>query len=102
MANYIGNVFVGQRLQIDDHIFQGNTFENCVLVYGGGSLNFSNNRLHGIRWEFVDHAARTLGLLSSFYQSGGESKEFVETLLATFGKQIQAPKPKRIHKRPKE
>ncbi len=70
-----------------------NTFQNCVLVYGGGPLTFSDNILNGIRWEFVDNAARTLGLLSSFYQSGGQSKEFVEVLLSTFGKNTEQPKP---------
>lgn len=93
MAVYSQNTFVGQRIQLDGHTFNGNQFQNCVLIYGGGPLSFSNNSLNGVRWEFVDDAARTLGLLSSFYQSGGESKEFIEFLLSTFGKQIEEPKP---------
>jgi hypothetical protein len=93
MANYIGNRFIGQRIKIDGSTFTGNVFQNCVLVYGGGSLDFSNNSLNGVRWEFVDSAARTIALLSSFYQSEGSSQKFVETLLSTFGKQIEEPKP---------
>ena len=93
MATYSQNVFDGQRIQIDGHTFEGNQFKNCVLIYGGGPLSFSNNALNGVRWEFVDSAARTLGLVSSFYQNGGDSKEFVETLLSTFGKQIEQPNP---------
>ena len=93
MANYNHNTFVGQRIQLDGHTFTNNIFKNCVLVYGGGPLSFSNNNLNGIRWEFVDNAARTLGLLSSFYQSEGQSKEFVEVLLSTFGKNTEQPKP---------
>lgn len=93
MATYSSNTFIGQRLQIDGHTFTGNTFQNCVLVYGGGSIDFSNNALHGVRWEFVDAAARSIALLSSFYQSGGESKEFVDILLSTFGKQVESPSP---------
>lgn len=93
MADYNQNKFVGQRIKLDGHTFNGNNFQNCILVYGGGPLSFINNSLDAVRWEFVDEAARTLGLLSSFYQSGGSSKEFVELLLSTFGKQIEEPKP---------
>jgi hypothetical protein len=89
MADIKNNTFIGQRIQLDDNTFDKNIFKNCVLVYGGGPLNFSNNSLDGVQWEFVDSAARTLGLLSSFYQSGGDSKEFVEFLLSTFGKKIE-------------
>ena len=92
MAKFNHNTFVGQRIQIDGSTFTNNVFQNCVLVYGGGPLDFNHNTLHGVRWEFVDSAARTLGLLSSFYQSGGQSKEFAEFLLSTFGKQVEEPK----------
>lgn len=93
MATYTDNAFVGQRIQIDGHVFSGNRFENCVLIYGGGPLSFSHNELIGVQWEFVESAARTIGLLSSFYQSGGDSKRFVELILSTFGKPVEAPKP---------
>lgn len=91
MANYSGNIFVGQRIKLDDNTFEGNKFTNCILVYGGGPLTFNNNSLNGVQWEFVDNAARTLGLLSSFYQAEGQSKQFIEMLLSTFGKQVSAP-----------
>lgn len=91
MATYNRNTFIGQRLQLDGNTFSGNTFQNCVLVYGGGPLNFSDNNLHGVQWEFVDAAARAVALLSSFYQQGGSSKQFVETLLSTYGKQVVSP-----------
>ena len=93
MASYSNNTFVGQKLQIDGHIFRNNVFQNCVLVYGGGPLNMVGNSLHGVRWEFIDAAARTLGLISSMYQVGGKSKEFVEVLLSTFGKEVEPPRP---------
>ena len=91
MANYSGNTFTGQRIKLDDNVFEGNKFTNCILVYGGGPLTFSNNSLNGVQWEFVDNAARTLGLLSSFYQVEGQSKQFIEMLLSTFGKPVSAP-----------
>jgi len=91
MAEYSNNVFSGQRILVDGSTFTNNTFINCVLVYGGGPLSFSGNNLNNVRWDFIDSAARTLGLLSSFYQTGGSSKEFVEFLLSTFGKQIEKP-----------
>jgi hypothetical protein len=92
MAIYSGNTFTGQRLKLDDNTFESNNFTNCILVYGGGPLIFNNNSLNGVQWEFVDNAARTLGLLSSFYQAEGQSKQFVEILLSTFGKEVTAPK----------
>jgi hypothetical protein len=91
MANFSGNTFTGQRIKLDDNTFDGNNFTNCILVYGGGPLTFNNNSLNSVQWEFVDDAARTLGLLSSFYQGGGQSKQFIEMLLSTFGKQATAP-----------
>ena len=89
MATFNSNTFVGQRIQVDGHKFNGNRFENCVLVYEGGSLSFNNNTLDNVRWEFEGAAARTIGLLSSFYQSGGESRDFIELLLSTSGKQTE-------------
>lgn len=91
MALFESNTFIGQRIQLDGHRFVRNHFENCVLVFGGGPLSMVENQLDGVRWEFVDAAARTVALLSSFYQTGGESKQFVELLLSTFGKQPQDP-----------
>ncbi|MCC5869264.1 MAG: hypothetical protein JJU27_12195 [Gammaproteobacteria bacterium] len=84
MALYRKNTFEGGRVEIDGHTFEENTFRNCVLVYGGGPLHFSGNKLIDVRWEFVDSAARTLALLSSFYRSGGVSRKYVETLLENF------------------
>lgn len=93
MAVYSKNTFIGQRIKLDGHTFSGNKFQNCILVYGGGPLNFDNNALIGARWEFVDNAERTVGLLASFYQDEGSSKEFVELLLSTHGKKIEDPEP---------
>lgn len=89
MAVISHNTFVGQRIQVDGHEFSDNVFQNCVLVYGGGPLNLRNNVLSNVRWEFVDAAARTVGLIASFYQDGGEGKKFVEFLLSTYGKRVE-------------
>jgi hypothetical protein len=91
MAIFHNNTFVGQRIQVDGHDFASNVFENCVLVYGGGPLSFRENVLNNVQWEFADSAARTVGLLSSFYQGGGDGKRFIEVMLATFGKAAGAP-----------
>lgn len=93
MAVFRDNTFVGQKIQLDGHVFDHNVFQNCVLVYGGGPLNMVGNSLVGVRWEFVDAAARTIGLIASFYQSEGESRRFVELLLSTFGKSTSPPEP---------
>jgi hypothetical protein len=87
------NTFVGQRIQVDGARYERNRFENCVLVYGGGPLHMVDNVLVGVRWEFVDAAARTVGLLSSFYQQGGESRQFVSALLAGPGQEPDASRP---------
>jgi len=86
MGLYEHNTFVQQRMQLDGHQFIDNRFENCILVYGGGPLVMRNNKLVNVKWEFIDAAERTIGLLSSFYQQGGQSREFVEMLLTTHGK----------------
>ena len=91
MSVFTNNVFVGQRIQLDGHEFTRNNFENCVLVYSGGPLSFRENVLNNIRWEFAESAARTVALLSSFYQGGGDGKKFIEILLATSGKAASAP-----------
>lgn len=95
MANFRGNTFVGQRMQLDGHDFTENVFQDCVLVYGGGPLKFSGNVLTNVKWEFVDSAARSIALLSSFYQSGGEGRKFVEFVLSSFGESAEFPKEKR-------
>jgi len=91
MSVFHGNTFIGQRIQVDGHEFSNNIFQNCVLVYGGGPLTMRDNVLQSVRWEFVDSAARTAALLASFYQGGGEGKKFVEFLLSTYGKAVEAP-----------
>ena len=93
MAHYSHNTFVGQRILIDGHRFENNRFENCVLVVSGRLLHMVGNELIGVRWEFVDAAARTAGLLASFYQVGGESRLFVKDSCATFGKPASPPVP---------
>jgi hypothetical protein len=86
MAQYSRNTFVGTRIALDGNDFQGNVFNQCILVYGGGPLNFVNNTVSNSSWQFVDAAARTISLLSSFYQSEA-GKEFVHQLLENFNKQ---------------
>jgi len=86
MADYRNNYFEGQSIQVDGSIFRNNVFKNCQIVYGGGSLDFSGNELQNSHWHFVDDAARTVALLSSFYQQGGSSRQYVEYLMSTFGK----------------
>lgn len=91
MATFKDNSFVGSRVQLDDHIFDGNKFRNSTIVYGGGPLSFTNNSLDSVTWEFIGPAARTIALISSMYQSGGDSRKFVENLLSTFGRQAEMP-----------
>lgn len=84
MSVYKGNLFNGGRYILDGHQWIANKFINCILVYGGGPLSMTGNQLLGVKWEFNDAAARTIALLSSFVQQGGESTQFVNELLSTF------------------
>ena len=95
MAEFESNVFENQTLHLDGHKYVNNTFKDCTLIYGGGPLHFNENKLFNVRWEFIDSAARTLSLLSSFYQSGEVSREFVMHILSTFGKQGKGILPKK-------
>src|ERR1700738_980866 len=91
MASYVENTFYGERILLDGHHFERNRFVNCVLVYGGGPLQMVGNQLVGVRWEFIDAAGRTINLLSSFYQAGGDGKLFVEHLVANFHPKAPPP-----------
>lgn len=77
----IGDNFKNDRIQLDDKKFERCTFRNCVVVYAGGPLIFSSNKLDGVTWEFEGPAGRTISLMSSFYQSGGGAKHLVEKIL---------------------
>ncbi|SRR5713226_5568637 len=93
MGVFENNSFKGQVIHVDGHRFVGNHFQDCVLIYGGGPLHMVDNVLNNVQWKFVDAAARTVSLISSLYQSGGESRQFVELLLSTSGKQTEEPAP---------
>lgn len=90
MKHYENQTFKDETITLDNNAFSKCKFKNCTLVYGGGPLVFSDNNLNDVSWNFIDSAARTIGLMGSFYSSGGESKKFVEILLLEFGKQAAA------------
>jgi hypothetical protein len=91
MAVFKDNAFVGQRIQLDGNQFINNKFQNCLLVYGGGALVMRDNTFDNVQWQFTDAAAWTVALISSFYQQGGQSRQFVESLLTNFGKSPEPP-----------
>lgn len=93
MITYSKSRFENSAIELDNKTFEGCVFKNCTLIYGGGALSFNNNNLDGVEWRFIGPAARTLGLISAFYQGGGESKRFVEILLSVFGKEDKGSEP---------
>lgn len=50
---YENNNFKGLEIIIDDKIYHNNTFEDCTLVYRGGTINFTNNVLIRVKLKFV-------------------------------------------------
>lgn len=83
MSKFTGNTFVNQRIDLDDNIFDGNKFQNCTLVYGGGPLTFNNNSLHDVNWEFVGAAGNTLAILKLLYETDGFPQDFMEAILSS-------------------
>jgi len=83
MALFERNNFEGQILVLDDNVYSDNTIRNCTIVYSGGQFSMVGNRLIDVKWHFAGPAARTVALLSGFFQGGGESRQLVEQLLRT-------------------
>jgi hypothetical protein len=72
--------FVQREVPLDGNTFTGCTFRNCLLIYSGGDVDMSANRLkQNIKWRFEGPASATFKLLSAIYNDSREGgKELVE------------------------
>jgi len=65
--------FTNQEVCLDDNEFVECQFNNCTMIYGGGSgpklvgCSFNN-----IRWSFADAALNTLHFMTGLYHGAGE------------------------------
>jgi len=72
--------FHGRDIALDGSSFLRCRFENCSLVYGGGTLPvLSGCRFDACSWNFTGEAANTVGFLSGLYNGG-----FEDLIEATF------------------
>lgn len=63
-----GAVFRNQAVELDDARFDNCTFENVVLVYGGGPLHLSGCTFTGtLAWRFVGNLGRGLSAIGQLY-----------------------------------
>lgn len=85
MSIFTNNEFINQRIDLDDNIFDGNKFQDCTLVYGGGPLTFNNNNISGSTWEFVGSAARTIDMLKLLQQMDGTPEDFIQSIFSIEG-----------------
>jgi hypothetical protein len=90
-VKFVNAEFVGETIEIDGHEFDGNRFVNCTLVYRGGRIQMRNNTFEGVRWHFDDAAARTVGLLRSFHQSGDDWRHVADIILGNTATRTGTP-----------
>jgi hypothetical protein len=51
---------------LDDRIFMNCTYENCLLLYSGGDVDFKAAVFRNCRFEFPGAAGRTIYILRTF------------------------------------
>jgi hypothetical protein len=63
--------FVGERIILDGHSYDGCTFERCELVFNGAAPTvLTNNDIIDCTWRFEGSAALTLAFLRALVAGG--------------------------------
>jgi hypothetical protein len=89
---YKSTQFKNDEVRLDGNAFVGCSFNNCVLVYGGGPLPVMiNNSLKDVRWDFREAASNTIQFMTAIYHGMGEGgRQLVEQTIENIRK--NAPK----------
>lgn len=67
-----------QTITLDGQVFKNTHFENCILVYRGGTLPaLIGDYFDRCSWRFEDHAGRTVDFLRALATGGPGADEFV-------------------------
>ena len=74
--------FENEEIRLDGREYDGCTFRNCTIVYGGGNTAIHGNKFHNCKFRFDGSAARTLQFLANFGREGGEMRALVATLVS--------------------
>ncbi len=79
--------FVGERIILDGHTYDGCTFERCELVFNGAAATtLTNNSIIDCTWRFEGSAALTLAFLRALVEGGA-----AEMVSNTLGLGAQEP-----------
>jgi hypothetical protein len=75
--------FKGSREVMDGNEYENCKFENCTIVYRGGTIPTINNcNFQDCNWLFDDAAQRTLAFMKLLYHGmGAHGPELVESAI---------------------
>jgi hypothetical protein len=66
--------FHKETIVVDGNEYTGCQFQECALVYQGGTVpRFSSNKFESCHWIFDAAAARTVAFMQSLHAGGFES-----------------------------
>jgi len=70
---YENQTYVGIDIELESHEWIGCSFQNCRLIYRGGTPVLDYNSFEGCRFDFDGPAFSTLSFMRLLYRSGGAS-----------------------------
>lgn len=78
MAEYVGQKFYDQVVELDSNSFDGCSFDGCIIRYEGGAFSIANgfHLLTENRFEFTGPALRAWKLMHFVRQSGIDLSAF--------------------------
>ncbi len=71
MVKHANKTYTKETITLDGNVYNHCEFQECKMVYSGGTLpNLSNSHFNGCSWTFDDAAARTISLMTALYAGG--------------------------------
>lgn len=80
-------------VHVDGKHYKKCTFQDCVMIYGGGELPvFENTDILNSRWQLTEGANRTIELLRSLYANGlqAQIEQLFESIRGKGGSPMRA------------
>ena len=80
MTKHVNEKFTKEPIAFDGNDYDGCQFDECEIVYSGGTLpKLTNNSFKNCGWAFDDAAARTIQFMTGLYAGG--ARELIEGTL---------------------
>lgn len=82
--------FKNEEIRLDGNTFLGCSFDNCMMVYGGGPPpSMIDCSLNGVKWSFTEAASNTIQFMSAIYHGMGEGgKKVIEETFTNIRKNM--------------